>query len=127
VHVVRAPVAGVVTDIEQEGYSLFGRNDSQQKMRESIFLRGKAAPVQQIITINSKFGLVKVRLITSYWASRLKVFVHLGDRLEKGQRVGRILLGSTVVGEFPNRLLFSVKKGQRLVGGETIISEGAGR
>jgi phosphatidylserine decarboxylase len=127
VHVVRTPVAGAVTDIEQEGYSLFGRNDSKQKLRESVFLRGKAAPVQQIITINSKFGIVKVRLITSYWASRLKVYIHLGDHLEKGQRIGRILLGSTVVGEFPNGSLISVKKGQRVVGGETIISEGAER
>jgi phosphatidylserine decarboxylase len=66
-----------------------------------------------------------VHLITSYWASRLKLRVRVGEKLEKGQRIGRILLGSTVVAEFPGDLKFSVRPTQRVLGGETIIAEGA--
>jgi phosphatidylserine decarboxylase len=120
VHVVRTPVAGVVTDIAREGYSLF-RDLPPEELRAMPFLRGKAAPVQEIVTLRTALGDVKVRLITSYWASRLKTFVRIGQHLEKGERIGRILLGSTVVAEFPGTVSFSVQPGTRVTGGETII------
>jgi len=120
VHVVRTPASGVVSDVEQEGV-YFGRNGSKKEFGESFFLRGKAAPVQQIVTIQTRYGEMKVRLITSYWASRIKVWVHEGERLNKGQRIGRMLLGSTVVLELRGRVPLEVKVGQRVAGGESII------
>ena len=120
VHVVRTPVDGVVKSIEQEGFYLT-RNAGKDELREAIFLRGKAAPVQQIVTLATDYGDVKVRLITSYWASRLKVWVYEGQKLAKGERIGRILLGSTVVAEIPGKPDLAVKQTQRVVGGETII------
>jgi phosphatidylserine decarboxylase len=66
---------------------------------------------------------VKVRLITSYWASRIKLWVQIGQHLEKGDKLGRILLGSTVVSEFPGETQFLVRPGQRVIAGETLISE----
>jgi phosphatidylserine decarboxylase len=123
VHVVRTPVAGVVKSIEKEG-SYFTRNVSKSELKENIFLRGKVAPVQEVVTLDTGHGDVNIRLITSYWASRLKVWVHQGERLEKGQRIGRILLGSTVVAELPGDVMLQVKAGQRVIGGETIIFEG---
>ena len=122
VHVVRSPVAGIVKDVSQEGLYL-ARTPTAAQMRESIFLHGKAAPVQSIITLDTGHGDIKIRLITSYWASRLKVWVHEGDRLAKGERIGRIVLGSTVAVEFPDTMEFSVQPRQRVVGGETIISK----
>ena len=80
VHVVRTPVAGVVKNITSEGYSVF-RDSSEVK--DQVYLKGKAGPVQQIVTLDTDYGEVRVRLITSYWASRLKVWVHEGDRLKK--------------------------------------------
>ena len=121
VHVVRTPIAGVVKNIEQEGLSFF-RFSSESK--DMVFLRGKAGPVQQIVTLATDHEDIKVRLITSYWASRIKLWVHEGERLEKGDRLGRILLGSTVVVELPDAAQFLVHKGQRVVGGETIIVDG---
>jgi phosphatidylserine decarboxylase len=122
VHVVRTPVAGVVKDISFEGNTFF-RYSSEAK--EQVFLKGKAGPVQQVLTLDTDYGEVKLRLITSYWASRLKVWVQEGDRLTKGQRIGRILLGSTVVAEFPGEVKFTVPKGQRVIAGETVIYQGA--
>ena len=122
VHVVRTPVAGVVKDITSEGYTLY-RYSSEVK--DQAYLEGKAGPVQQVLTLDTDYGEVRVRLITSYWASRLKVWVHVGDRLEKGQRIGRILLGSSVVAEFPGHVEFAVPVQERVVGGETIIFNGA--
>jgi len=121
VHVVRTPVAGVVKNIEQEGLSFY-RFSSEAK--DMVFLKGKAGPVQQIVTLATVYGDIKVRLITSYWASRIKLWVQAGQHLEKGDRIGRILLGSTVVLDLPDGAQLSVQKGQRVVGGETVILAG---
>ena len=121
IHVVRTPVAGIVKGVEQVGVSFY-RGASESK--NQAYLRGKDSPVQQIVTLDTKYGVIKVRLITSYIASRLKVWVFAGEPLQKGQRIGRILLGSTVVVELPGRVHLSVKPSQRIVAGETVIFQG---
>jgi phosphatidylserine decarboxylase len=120
VHVVRTPVAGTVKSVSTEGV-FFPRFPTREEVNEQFFLRDKAAPVQQIVTLDTANGEVKVRLITSYWASRIKLWVHPGQHLAKGQRLGRILLGSTVIVEFPGRFALNVKPGQHTTAGETII------
>ena len=118
VHVVRSPAAGIVQSVETEGVSFF---KAQSETADCAFLRGKAGPVQTIVTIATETELLKVRLITSYWASRIKVFVAPGERITKGQRIGRILLGSSVVLDIRDGYDFLRERGERLVGGETTI------
>jgi len=118
VHVVRTPVAGVVKDIQDDG-SFYPRGPF---LGNDGLLRGKPFPVQKIVTLDTEYGEAKVRLITSYWASRLKVWAQIGERIEKGDKIGRILLGSTVIVELPGDFPLTVKTGQRVVGGETVIS-----
>jgi phosphatidylserine decarboxylase len=120
VHVVRTPVAGTVKSVEMEGAYL-ERLSTPARVRELSFLRGKEAPVQAVITLATARGDVKVRMITSYWASRLKVWVYPGRRLAKGERIGRIVLGSTVVTEFPGKVNFDVPIGVHVLGGETAV------
>lgn len=120
VHVVRTPAAGIVQSVETEGFSLY---KTQSETADFAFLKGKAGPVQSIVTIASGDLTFKVRLITSYWASRLKVFVNPGQELAKGQRIGRILLGSSVVVDLPGKCIFQQHPGERLIGGETIIAD----
>ena len=119
VHVVRTPVSGVVKNIEREGLVLSRKSETENQ----VYLDGKDGPVQAVVTIGSDHGDIKVRMITSYFVSRLKVTVHVGDRLEKGARIGRILLGSSVVVEIPGEVKLSVRTGARVVGGETVILE----
>lgn len=120
VHVVRTPIAGIVKSVETEGV-YYSRYPSHARYDAELFLRGKAAPVQQIVALQTSMGDVKVRLITSYWASRIKVWVYPGEHLDKGQRLGRILLGSTVVVELPGKVDFVVKRMQHVTAGETVI------
>jgi phosphatidylserine decarboxylase len=122
VHVVRTPVAGVVRSVEKEGGLPLGPHSNETE--NQIFLKGKDSPVQEIVTIDSDHGEIKVRLITSYFARRVQVSVHPGERLEKGARIGRILLGSSVVVEFPGKMKLSVQPPQTVVGGETVIWHG---
>jgi phosphatidylserine decarboxylase len=121
VHVVRTPIAGTVESIESEG-TYFPRFPTKEERDAEFFLRGKAAPVQQIVTLRTTIGEVKVRLVTSYWASRIKVWSFPGEQLKKGQRIGRMLLGSTVVVELPGRHVLGIHVGQHVTGGDTIIA-----
>ena len=121
VHVVRTPVAGTVIKIESEG-SYYEKLTPAKRIHEIMLMRGKAAPVQTVITLATPEGEVRIRMITSYWASRLKVWVEPGTKLAKGERIGRIVLGSTVVAEFPGKKNFEIPIGQHVLGGETAIS-----
>lgn len=119
VHVVRTPVGGTVKSVEEEGEVVF-RDESETA--GLAFLREKASPVQKIVTIETDAGQeYKVRLITSWWASRLKVSARIGQRIGKGDRIGRILLGSSVVIDAPPADVFDTPVGSRVVAGETII------
>lgn len=119
VHVVRTPVAGTVTSVDEEGEAIF-RDVSETS--QLAYIREKASPVQKTVTVRSDDGSsYKVRLITSWWASRIKVSARIGQRLTKGQRIGRILLGSSVVIDAPAAAAFQTPVGSRVVAGETII------
>jgi phosphatidylserine decarboxylase len=119
VHVVRTPVAGTVTDVYEEGEVVF-RDASETA--GLVFLKEKASPVQKTVTIVTDAGQeYKVRLITSWWASRLKVSARVGQKIGKGDRIGRILLGSSVVIDAPTTDVFDTPVGSRVVAGETVI------
>lgn len=121
VHVIRAPATGTVTGIAEEGLWLGRDSRSRDQMINTTLDGGKDAPVQKIVTFQTRYGTLKVHMITSYWASRVKVWVYRGERIAKGQQIGRILLGSTTVLAAPGDLSFLVKPGQQVVGGETIV------
>jgi phosphatidylserine decarboxylase len=120
-HVQRSPAAGKIVAIEPSGDEYMdgeGRNFS--------FLREKHCPVQTRIVIDTaSYGRLAVRLITSVAARRIEVWPGEGITLARGQRLGRILLGSTVVLEIPERFSVCVQTGQRVWAGETLVSTGA--
>jgi phosphatidylserine decarboxylase len=119
-HVQRSPAAGKVVAIEPSGDEYMdgeGRNFS--------FLREKHCPVQTRVVIDTaSHGRLAVRLITSVAARRIEVWPGVGDTLARGQRLGRILLGSTVVLEIPERFAIRVQTGQRVWAGETLVTAG---
>jgi len=120
VHVVRTPVAGKVMALEQEGLNF---SKFWSETNDEPYLQGKSGPVQTILTIDTPTGdQLKLRLITSYWASRIKTWVRVDHEVSKGDRVGRILLGSSVVVDIPQGYRYLVKKGERVVAGETPIA-----
>ncbi len=61
---------------------LVRRAKDKEQMAENIE-RGKDAPVQKIISFKTGYGDLKVRMITSYWASRLKVWVSRSQDLQR--------------------------------------------
>lgn len=92
--------------------------------REFAFLRDKPCPVQKRVVLAARVGEVAVRLITSLAARRIEAWVKPEDAVGRGQRIGRILLGSTVVLELPPQLPLRVQIGERVRAGETIVAGG---
>ena len=97
VHVQRSPVGGTVVKIEDMGDTLMDGEGL-----DMIYLQEKMSPVQKV-------------------ARRLEVWPKVGEKVEKGQKLGRIHLGSTVVVDYPQGLEPAVKIGERVVAGESII------
>ncbi|MCW0200507.1 phosphatidylserine decarboxylase [Rhodanobacter thiooxydans] len=118
-HVQRSPVSGRVLKVESHGD---GFMDGEG--REFAFLREKSCPVQKRLVIATGAGQVAVRLITSLAARRIETWVSEGEEIERGQRLGRILLGSTVVLELPSTVNLLVRTGDRVWAGETAVAEG---
>jgi phosphatidylserine decarboxylase len=119
VHVVRSPATGVVRDVHFAGAGLFR---SAQKAKTWLGAEAKTAPVQAVITIDTDLGPVVVRMITSWWASRLKVAVGPGMDVRRGDRIGRIVLGSTTTFDVPGKHSAVAPVGSQVVAGETVIA-----
>lgn len=119
-HVQRSPLAGRVL-----GVTSHGQDFTDGEGRGFAFLRDKPCPVQQRLVLATAVGDVAVRLITSLAARRIEVWVKEGDEIARGQRIGRILLGSTVVLELPETVKLLVRAGERVWAGETVIAEGS--
>ncbi len=116
-HVQRCPLAGKILKVEAQGDAFMDGEG-----REFVFLRAKPCPVQQRVVMETAAGEIAVRLITSVAARRIEVWVQAGETVQRGQRIGRILLGSTVVLELPPGVPLQVCAGQRVRAGETIVS-----
>ncbi len=118
-HVQRSPLAGSVLSVESHGDDFMDGEG-----REFAFLREKSCPVQKRLVIATDAGQVAVRLITSLAARRIETWVRESEEIQRGQRIGRILLGSTVVLELPAATKLLVRTGDRVWAGQTVVAEG---
>jgi phosphatidylserine decarboxylase len=122
VHVVRSPLDGTITSITDHG-DRFEPDPSDPLRDEPLyFLREKRSPVQKRVRLATAHGDVDVRLVTSYLSRRIELLHGEGAVLARGERLGRMLFGSTGVLELPPGLRVTVAKGERVRAGETIVA-----
>ncbi len=115
-HVQRSPWGGRVTAVERLGGAY-----TDGEGRDFAFLREKYCPVQTRTVLDSDIGPVAVRQITSLAARRIETWVSPGAMVERGQRIGRIRLGSTVVLEVSAALPCVVRVGEYVRAGESAV------
>ena len=115
-HVQRCPLTAEVL-----GVADLGDEYMDGEGRDFAFLREKTCPVQKRVALRTEWGDIAVRLITSVAARRIEVWAAPGEVVQRGQRLGKILLGSTVVLEIPQDWPVLVSKGQRVWAGETLV------
>lgn len=111
VHVQRVPLTGKVLSVERAGSGFL---DPQQE--------GYFGCVQTVSRIESRLGAYEVRQMTALLARRIQTFIRPGDAVRTGDRLGRILLGSTVVLDLPVGVEVAAPAGGKVLGGETVLA-----
>lgn len=113
VHVNRAPVAGLITEVEYH----------KGKFRNAMDAISAELNEQNICTIFGEDGQeVTFKQIAGLLARRIVFNKKRGERVERGQRVGLIKFGSRVDVLFPTDAQVSVKLGDKVKGGSSILA-----
>src|SRR5260370_41323493 len=113
VHVNRVPVGGVVTVCE------FRKGEFMNAMKPESVLHNE----QTLITIDAGGYEVSFKQIAGLLARRIVCNLKVGDRVERGQRMGLIKFGSRVDVLIPAAANLRVKSGSRVKGGSTVLAE----
>jgi phosphatidylserine decarboxylase len=112
VHVNRSPIAGVIRDIRyQRGKYLNAMNVASADQNE-----------QNIVTVEGDGQTVIFKQIAGLLARRIVFYPKVGDRLDRGQRVGLIKFGSRVDVIFDPSASINVKIGDHVKGGATVLA-----
>jgi phosphatidylserine decarboxylase len=112
VHTNRAPMAGEVVHLQHyPGKFLDARNPECSVLNESQTWAFRDGPTTLV-----------VRQITGAIARRIVAWSKIGDRVEKGERFGMIRFGSRTELFLPLDCEVTVRIGDHVKGGETIIA-----
>lgn len=112
VHVNRTPVAGTVTVCEhREGQFLNAMNKDSALLNE-----------QTLIVIDAGEYEVGFKQIAGLLARRIVCNLKVGDKVERGQRMGLIKFGSRVDVLMPAEADLKVSKGTKVKGGTTVLA-----
>ncbi len=112
VHVNRSPIAGVVRDVRyQRGKYLNAMNVASAELNE-----------QNIVTVEGDGQTVVFKQIAGLLARRIVFHPKIGDRLERGERVGLIKFGSRVDVVLDASARVNVKVGDRVKGGASVLA-----
>jgi len=75
------------------------------------------------ISIETKFGLIKVKQIAGLIARRILCYAEKGQKMSAGDRLGFIRFGSRTDIILPANINLNIKINQKVFGGETILGE----
>ncbi len=112
VHVNRSPVTGVVKRFE------FRKGRFMNAMNAESVLHNE----QTLVVIDAGGYEVGFKQIAGLLARRIVCNVKVGDRVERGQRVGLIKFGSRCDVLLPAEARLMVKTGTRVCGGSTVLA-----
>jgi phosphatidylserine decarboxylase len=113
VHVNRSPVAGVIESIEyKRGKFLNAMDAVSADLNE-----------QNIVTVRGETHTVVFKQIAGLIARRIVFFKQIGDRVQRGERVGLIKFGSRVDVILPLDATLQVKLGDNVHAGSSILAQ----
>jgi len=112
VHVNRSPIAGVIRNVEYR----------KGKFGNAMGSVSAEANEQNIVTMEGEGHTVIFKQIAGLLARRIVFSKKVGDMLARGERVGLIKFGSRVDVIFTSASEVSVKSGDDVAGGSTILA-----
>jgi phosphatidylserine decarboxylase len=111
VHVNRSPIGGVIQEVTyHKGKFLNAMNPASAEQNE-----------QNVVTVEGDGQTVVFKQIAGLLARRIVFNKKVGDRVERGERVGLIKFGSRVDVLFDASANLSVKVGDRVKGGSSLL------
>ena len=112
VHVNRSPVSGVIRSVEyHKGKFLNAMNADSAELNE-----------QNVVTVEGEGQVVVFKQIAGLLARRIVFDKKVGDRVERGERVGLIKFGSRVDVLLDPTAALKVKVGDRVKGGSSVLA-----
>ena len=111
VHVNRAPISGTITALSYQ----------KGNFSNAMSAGSSDANEQNIVTLQGDGQTVIFKQIAGLLARRIVFSPRTGDKLQRGQRVGMIKFGSRVDVILDEPVEISVKLGQHVAGGSTIL------
>lgn len=113
VHINRAPIKGIVKSIKYTKGKFFKAYDIEKSLENE----------KNEIIIQSRELKIKVIQIAGFLARRIKCYVKEHQKVNKGDKIGMIALGSQVTLIIPKGVELKVKVNDKVKAGETIIAE----
>ena len=114
VHFNRSPIDGIIESTKHEDgkyFAAFNLNKSLMNEKNEIIIK------------NKKLGKLKVIQIAGFLARRIICFVSKNEKVNKGQKIGKIVLGSQVTLILPSKKVnLKIRINQMVFGGKTIIA-----
>lgn len=129
VHVNRAPISGTVEDVTYHGA---GRNRSMALFGFQTLLLGRPRPrtmghilenERNVICLKGDFIVYLVQ-IADFYTNKIVCWVKNGQQIQKGERIGKIMMGSQVDIILPEvkGLRITVKEGGKVKAGQSVIA-----
>ena len=113
VHINRAPISGTVKSIKHTNGTFFKAYDLEKSLRNE----------KNEIIIQNKNLRVKVIQIAGFLARRIICKVKLNQKVNKGDKIGMIALGSQTTLIIPKGIDLKVNLDEKVKAGETIIAD----
>jgi len=112
VHVNRSPVSGVIRSVQyHKGKFVNAMNAASAELNE-----------QNVVTVEGEGQVVVFKQIAGLLARRIVFDKKVGDRVERGERVGLIKFGSRVDVLLDASAALEVKVGDRVKGGSSVLA-----
>jgi len=111
VHITTAPLDGVVKRITPE-----------KGLFKPAFLRSSDFNTKNTIELSTPYGAIKIVQIAGLFTRKITCEVKEGQRVRKGERMGKICLGSRVDISIPEGFQILVKEGARVKCKKTAIA-----
>ncbi len=112
VHVNRSPIAGVITKVEYR----------HGRFRNALSAASAVENEQNIVTVEGDGHTVVFKQIAGVLARRIVFTKRLGDRVERGERVGLIKFGSRTDVLLDPAADIHVAVGARVCGGASVLA-----
>ncbi|GAC1429293.1 MAG: phosphatidylserine decarboxylase [Terriglobales bacterium] len=112
VHVNRSPIAGVVRSVHySKGKFLNAMNAASSEQNE-----------RNVVTVDGEGHTVIFKQIAGLLARRIVFNPKVGDKVQRGERVGLIKFGSRVDVLLPSSAILQIKVGDRVKGGSSVLA-----